>query len=617
MTFNSVMMKPALHLDHVLKKYWGYTAYRPLQKEAMDCVLAGRDSIVVLPTGGGKSLCFQVPAVALPGLAVVVSPLISLMKDQVDSLQQCGVAAARIDSSQTSAERYSVYRWMREDKLKILYLSPERLFLDNFVELLKSRTVSLIAVDEAHCISQWGHDFRPEYRKLGSLKKTFPGIAMHAYTATATERVRQDIAKQLCLEDPEVLVGSFDRPNLLYRVERRTNLLRQVRGVLERRRGESGIIYCIRRLDVDDLCDKLGREGYRVLPYHAGMPDEERKNNQDAFIQDKVDTIVATIAFGMGIDKSNVRYVIHSGMPKSLENYQQESGRAGRDGLEAECCLFYDEDDYEIWQLILKETSSAAQKSALQKLEDMYGFCRSSVCRHRALVQYFGQDLEPTNCLACDVCLGRMESVKDSLVTAQKILSCVKRLKEGFGASYTTLVLRGERTPQILTHGHHELSTFSLLAHESQQTILQWIDQLAGQGYLVREGEYQRLKVTPTGTQILLGKINPRLYKAAPVSAPKSRKERGVAKPVDEALFEELRRLRRDIAESQNIPAYTIFNDASLRDMASRRPVNKKEFRECAGVGQVKNKKYGRHFTRFIRDYLDKIHGPHTHSPVG
>jgi len=312
----------------------------------MECISRGTDSIVVLPTGGGKSLCFQAPAVTMPGLAVVVSPLISLMKDQVDALTECGVSARRIDSSMSVNERDSAIARINEQSLKLLYLSPERLLSDGFVDFLKKTELSFIAIDEAHCVSMWGHDFRPEYRQLGSLRQIFPDVTIAAYTATATEQVRNDIAQQLQLKNPQMLIGSFDRPNLVYKVRPRKTILKQVCEVLDRHKGESGIIYCIRRKDVDSMCAQLTAKGYSVVPYHAGMTDVDRKKNQEQFINENVDTIVATIAFGMGIDKSNVRYVIHTGMPKSLEHYQQENGRAGRDGLEAECCLFYSGGDY-------------------------------------------------------------------------------------------------------------------------------------------------------------------------------------------------------------------------------------------------------------------------------
>ncbi|MCK4305220.1 MAG: ATP-dependent DNA helicase RecQ, partial [Candidatus Eisenbacteria sp.] len=353
-----------------MKAYWGYGAFLPLQREAMASILRKRDSLVVLPTGGGKSLCFQVPALAMPGMAVVVSPLISLMKDQVDALVQCGVAAACLNSSLPPEERRAIMSTARAGRLKILYVAPERLVQDAFIGFLRNTDLSFVAVDEAHCISMWGHDFRPEYRELRILKEVFPGKAVHCYTATATEHVRTDIVRQLGLDSPEVLVGSFDRPNLIYRVARRhagRSKIQQLREVIDRHRGESGIIYCITRKDVELLSGQLSQLGYRSLPYHAGMEAVERKNSQEAFIREESDIIVATVAFGMGIDKSNVRYVIHAGMPKSLEHYQQESGRAGRDGLEAECCLFYSLQDYTIWQRILGKPTEGATATASAK----------------------------------------------------------------------------------------------------------------------------------------------------------------------------------------------------------------------------------------------------------
>ena len=587
-------MTTLLDVKAALKQYWGYDEFLPLQERAIECVLHGRDSIVVLPTGGGKSICFQAPAVSLPGMAIVVSPLISLMKDQIDSLTECGVPAARIDSSQPTRERDEVIQRVINRELKLLYIAPERFAADGFINFLRRVDISLIAIDEAHCVSMWGHDFRPEYRRLGRLKEAFPGVAVHAYTATATGQVRSDIALQLHLKDPEMLIGSFDRPNLVYRVKRRTNAFQQVRDVLARHRNESVIVYCIRRADVDDLCAKLIRKGYRAVPYHAGMSAGDRKAAQDAFISEEVEIIVATVAFGMGIDKSNVRAVIHTGMPKSLEHYQQESGRAGRDGLEAECSLFWSGGDYGIWKSIMANTESdQARNIALSKLNGMYDYCTGLTCRHRALVNYFGQDLEATSCGACDVCLGEIATMDGALETAQKILSCVVRLHERFGADYTASVLSGSRDKRIIERNHDSLSTYGLLSDLSKNITRDWIEQLIGQGHLQKTGDYNVLHVTESGWRVLHGEEVPSLLKPADKHVRTSRVAADSWEGVDHDLFEALRGLRRDLAMERSVPAYVVFSDAALRDMARMRPSTLDSFLRVSGVGSAKAEQYG------------------------
>ena len=594
-------------LRQVIRQYWGFDGLLPLQAEAMSCVIDGRDSVVVLPTGGGKSLCFQAPALCLEGIAIVISPLISLMKDQVDALRNCGVAAAFANSTLSQAERLQVADDVRAGRLRLLYLAPERLLMQNTLEFLKTARVSLIAIDEAHCISSWGHDFRPEYRGLGVLKEAFPDVGIHAYTATASEKVRQDIAEQLHLTEPDILVGSFDRPNLVYKVQRRHDRLKQVRDVLDRHPGESGIVYCISRKQVDQMAAALTKSGYRVLPYHAGLTDEDRHRNQEAFVEEKVDTIVATVAFGMGIDKSNVRYVVHAGMPKSLEHYQQESGRAGRDGLEAECCLFYSGQDYRIWKKIIEDSELEAREGALCSLAAMMTFCTSVTCRHRAIVEYFGQQLETTSCNACDVCLGQLDLVEDSLIVGQKILSCVVRLRENFGGDYTAKVLSGSQDQRILQRGHDQLSTWSLLKDENLRTIRDWIEQLVSQHFLEKVGEYNVLQVTSEGRRLLSGDVTPRLLRPAKAAkAARAAKPKAAAESwdgVDRGLFDELRRLRTEKAIDQGIPAYIVFGDAALRDMARRRPSTLESFRQVHGVGDKKMTDYGQEFVERIVDY--------------
>lgn len=590
-------------IQKVLARHWGYDDFLPSQKEAMECISRGRDSIVVLPTGGGKSLCFQAPAVVMKGLTVVVSPLISLMKDQVDALSECGVPAARIDSSLSAHEQQAVFEAIGDNKLKLLYLSPERLISGGFVELLKKTELSSIAIDEAHCVSMWGHDFRPEYRKLRVLKEIFPNVPIGAYTATATEQVRHDIADQLGLDNPEMLVGSFDRPNLVYKIQRRADKVKQVCEVLDRHKGESGIIYCIRRDDVDTMFAHLSTRGYSVLPYHAGMEDEDRKRNQDLFINEKVDTIVATIAFGMGIDKSNVRYVIHTGMPKSLEHYQQETGRAGRDGLEAECCMFYSGGDYGTWKNLMRDMQREAYDIAMKKLNHMYRYCTGGACRHNAILRYFGQSLGKDNCAACDVCLGELDCISNALVTAQKILSCVVRLDQRFGGGYTALVLTGSQDQRILENKHDSLTTYGLLSDYSRRTVHDWIEQLEGQGYLLKVGDYNVLNVTEKGRRVLKGDETPRLLKPAEKPAKVSRVVEDSWEGVDKGLFEALRKLRSSIARKKGVPAYIVFGDAALRDMARVRPSDHARLLEVKGVGEKKSQQYGDAVLTTIEDY--------------
>ncbi len=387
-----------------LREYWGYDTFRPLQREAMQSILDRRDSVVVLPTGGGKSLCFQAPALSTEGLVVVVSPLISLMKDQVDALRECGIEAACLNSSLSQEDQQDVLREARTGGLKLLYVAPERLLTARFMAFMRSVRLAYFVIDEAHCISMWGHDFRREYRLMCRLKDEFPNVPIHAYTATATEHVRDDIVRELALNDAEMLVGSFDRPNLRYHFQRRRSLEDQLPEVLAGHHGESGVIYCIRRKDVEALCAYLCDEGHNALPYHAGLNEYTRHKHQERFIQEEADIIVATVAFGMGIDKSNVRYVIHASLPKSIEHYQQESGRAGRDGLAAECYLFHHEEDYGLWRYILDQQDTAAREVGVEKLDAMYRFATGNACRHRAILTYFGEEYDKPSCEACDVC---------------------------------------------------------------------------------------------------------------------------------------------------------------------------------------------------------------------
>ena len=567
----------------------------------------------MLPTGGGKSLCYQAPAAHLRRLAVVVSPLIALMKDQVDGLRQAGVAAAYLNSSQTARERADVFAGLDGRRLHLLYVAPERLVMEGFAERLARANPAFFAVDEAHCISQWGHDFRPEYRQLRMLRATFPDLAVHAYTATATPQVRGDIIAELHLKEPVVLVGSFDRPNLVYRVRPRADRLSQVLAAIARHRDQAGIIYCIRRSEVDELAAALTRRGLRALPYHAGLADDVRRAHQDAFVNERADIVVATVAFGMGIDRSNVRYVVHAGMPKSLEHYQQEAGRAGRDGLEAECLLLHSGADYGLWKSVLGDPPPPG---ALRKLGEMYAFCQDALCRHKALVTYFGQPYEIGNCGACDVCLAETVHGADTAGVTNKILTGAAELRGRFGATHVADVLCGAATSRIGQLGHDRLTSYGSLRGDKKSQVRAWIDQLMAQGLLVRsDDEYPTLSVTASGHAVLRGEsvaapltTAGRVVAGTGVEAATGKRSAPAALAMelsdvpDAVLFEALRALRRRVAEERGVPPYLIFSDASLRDMARLRPATLDEFRQVKGVGDWKLETFGHRFLAAVRD---------------
>ena len=568
----------------------------------MDAVIAGRDSLLVLPTGGGKSICFQAPALMSDGLAVVVSPLISLMKDQVDTLNGNGVPAACYNSSMPAEQKSEVARGIRDGKYRLLYVAPERLVGDGgdgFQNLLSSRPISFVAIDEAHCISQWGHDFRPEYRQMARLRERWPSISLHAYTATATARVRRDIVAQLGLRDATELVGSFDRPNLIYRVLARASLKTQILDVLERHRGQAGIIYCSSRKEVDSLAQWLQDTGWRARPYHAGMPDDERHRNQDAFLNEEIDLVVATVAFGMGIDRSDVRFVIHAGAPQSLEHYQQESGRAGRDGLEAECVLIASGADFLKWRMMLEKNGelSDARRSLLR---DMERYAASVGCRHKRLVSYFGETFTKDDCGACDYCLGELEAVGDTVTVARKILSCVARVGQRFGAAHVTNVLRGSDSEQVRSRGHHELSVFGLMKDATIDELRGYIDQLLAHGLLQQAGdEYPILQITAEGLALLKDAGAAPELSLARLKRPDRRSQKRARVEtegwdgVDRDLFEELRVLRMEIARRRRVPPYVIFHDTTLREIARSKPKTKEELRHVYGVGDRKAEDLG------------------------
>ncbi|HYS24123.1 MAG TPA: DNA helicase RecQ [Vicinamibacterales bacterium] len=608
-------------LQDVLSRYWGYNAFRPLQREAMEAILEGRDSVTVLPTGGGKSLCFQAPALLMDGLAVVVSPLISLMKDQVDTLTGNGVPAALFNSSLSSGDKAAVASGLRAGRYRLLYVSPERLVgegSETFVGLLSTCRPRFVAVDEAHCISQWGHDFRPEYRQLGRLRQLLPGVSLHAFTATATTRVRRDISTELALRDPLELVGSFDRPNLLYRALPRGTLKRQLLEVLDRRRGEAGIIYCTSRREVDALAAWLTGTGVPALPYHAGLSDAERSINQDAFLSERVNVIVATVAFGMGIDRSDVRFVVHAGAPRSLEHYQQESGRAGRDGLEAECTLIYSSADFMKWRLML-ERNGELTDAAVGLLRQMERYASNVGCRHKHLAEYFGDRYSQRRCGACDVCLDELEAAPEPVVLARKILSCVVRVGQRFGATHVASVLRGHASEPVRARRHDALSTFGLLPEASVAEVRGYIDQLVGLDLLRSSGEeYPVLVVTSKGVELLKNAESCPDLRLARQRRPRkgeprtrSRAEAASWEGVDGALFERLRAVRLDVARSRGVPPYVIFHDVTLREMARLRPTTIDALLTVRGVGARKADDLGDIFLAAIRaHHAADLQGP-------
>jgi len=604
---------PASRSEAVLKtvrQYWGYDSLRPLQAEAIDAGLDRRDSLVVMPTGGGKSLCYQTPPVLANRTDIVVSPLISLMKDQVDSLTSCGYPAAALHGGLSDDERREISSAAIAGRYRVLFVAPERLLTPWFLALVERLNVQAFAIDEAHCISQWGHDFRPEYRRLASLKDRFPNASIHAYTATATPRVRQDIIEQLGLQNPTVLVGRFDRPNLIYRVVPRTNLERQVLETIQAHTNEAVIVYCVSRADTERLAGALRERGVKAAAYHAGLDPLKRTATQEAFAKERIDVVVATVAFGMGIDRSNVRCVIHAAMPKSIEHYQQETGRAGRDGLEAECVLFYAPADYRRWETILtksaEETSQTPEilQAQMGLLQEMQRFCGSSVCRHRTLSSYFGQEYEGNECGACDVCLDERAGLHDGTAVGHLALSCVQGLGIAFGVSHVVDVLHGAKVEKIERFGHKTLSEYGSLKHLGKPVLRDVLFQLVDQGCLARtEGDRPVLRLTALGEDVL--RLRQEVSLKQPLSTPAA--PTPIAEDlwagVDRGLFEHLRGLRRSIADERGVPAFVVFGDATLRDLARLRPATNEALRRVRGVGEQKLADLGARFLDAIVEY--------------
>ncbi|HLA85696.1 MAG TPA: RecQ family ATP-dependent DNA helicase [Thermoguttaceae bacterium] len=610
-------------VPEVVRRYWGFDRLRPLQGAAIAAALAGRDSLVVLPTGGGKSLCYQVPPLVSGGTDVVVSPLISLMKDQVDGLAGVGYPAAALHSNVSDAHRRDIERELAEGRHRLLFVAPERLFQPGFLAWLDRLDVRRFVVDEAHCISHWGHDFRPEYRQLAVLRQRYPRASLHAFTATATAQVRDDVVAQLGLRDAVVLVGRFDRPNLIYRVLPRVDGQAQTLEVLRRHKDEAAIVYCLSRKDTESMAVSLRGAGLRAAHYHAGMERGSRHKTQEAFAQERLDVVVATVAFGMGIDRSNVRCVLHACLPQSIEHYQQETGRAGRDGLEAECVLLYSAADVLRWESLIRHSAEQAREKAalagnsdpaedaeravqsrLAHLRQMQRFASVTECRHKLLSEHFGQTYEPTNCGACDTCLGEVEGVEEGTVVAQKILSCIARVEQRFGVGHVADVLLGADTEMIRRCRHERLSTYGLLKDHGKKEIQSWIYQLVDQGVVDRtNSDRPLLRLNDRSWAVMRGQAPVRLFRPKKTAGRRTRREERSWEGVDRGLFDHLRQWRRAKATERGVPAYVILHDTVLRSIAEFRPTSIDMLREVWGMGEKKVVDFGEELIALVREH--------------
>ncbi len=590
----------------ILRRYFGYSEFRQLQQDIILDVLKGNDVLVLMPTGGGKSLCYQYPSLLLKGLTIVVSPLISLMKNQVDSLRSNGIAAEYINSSLNYEEIVKIKSALLQNSVRLLYIAPERLTIPSFLSFLKGLKISLFAIDEAHCISEWGHDFRPEYRQLKIIGTSFPDVPIIALTATATTKVREDIINQLELKDCKKYIASFNRENLVYYVKPKQEAFRQIIEFLKNRPGESGIIYCYSRKNVESLAEELKHAGFRALPYHAGLSASVRSTNQEKFIKDDVEILVATIAFGMGIDKPNIRFVIHHDLPKNLEAYYQETGRAGRDGLRSDCVLFYSYGDRQkIEYFINQMTNEKERQIARDKLKDIIDFCETTLCRRKLLLGYFGENFKAEKCGGCDNCLMPKDEI-EATGEILTILSCIEELGEKFGINYCIDVLTGGKSSRILHNGHASLRSYGSGKNLPKKTWQGFIRELLRRGYLALEGEYPVLKLCQKSRNMLSGSgaANEKIFLIKPQVVEKP----AIIEhdPEDQRLFEALRALRKTLADAENYPPYMIFNDASLKQMAARRPCTPEDFRKITGVGDKKLERYGAIFISEIRRFCEK-----------
>ena len=590
----------------ILKNIFGYGTYRPLQREVIENVLARRDTLAVMPTGGGKSLCYQIPALLLDGLTVVVSPLIALMKDQVEQLRAFGVPSLFLNSSLSPQEYRENMDYVKRGEVKLLYVAPETLLTPRILALLAEVKVDLLTIDEAHCISEWGHDFRPEYRQIVEVRKRFPEAVCLALTATATSRVRQDIRSTLKFATTNEFVASFNRENLYIEVLRKQDPYRQTLQMLERYKDQSGIIYCFSRKQVDELAGYLASKGYSVRPYHAGLEDSERRRNQEAFIRDDAQIIVATIAFGMGINKPNVRFVIHFDLPKSIEGYYQEIGRAGRDGLPAHCLLLYSYSDAAKLNYFIDQKTGAEKRVATQHLDAIVRYAEDeTTCRRKPLLNYFGEAVSADNCSNCDNCTSAPTPLIDITIVAQKFLSCVKRADEKFGAGHIVDILLGSKNEKVLRWEHNRLSTYGIGTELTKKQWMHIARQLLNRGYLKQEGEYHTLSLTTRA----LDALRKRETIMGILQEPEERVKKAGKKSdleYNHALFALLRQKRKEMADEAGVPPYVIFSDRTLIEMAAYYPQSVTSLLNISGVGQVKLRQYGDAFLEVIRSYCEK-----------
>ena len=589
-----------------LKQYFGFATFRPLQEQIIQDALAGKDVFALLPTGGGKSLCFQLPAICRPGLTIVVSPLIALMKDQVDGLTAAGISATFLNSTLTPGEAAERFRGLGRNQYRLLYVAPERLMLPGFLSDLRAWKLDLLAIDEAHCISEWGHDFRPEYRQLSTLRQLLPQVPIMALTATATERVRKDIISQLQLREPACYVASFNRPNLTYRVAAKSSAYTQLLELLQARPRESGIVYCQARKSAESLAARLNEDGISAKPYHAGLEGTERARNQELFIRDEVRVICATIAFGMGINKPNVRFVVHYDLPKSIEGYYQETGRAGRDGLPSECLLLFSAGDVVKQLRFLDEKPPQERVWAREQLDQMVHYAESAHCRRRELLRYFSEEYEEDNCQGCDNCLSPRETY-DGTLAAHKFLSCLYRVRQqsgfDFGINQIVEVLTGADTESVRKWGHTAVSTYGIGREHSRPEWKAIARQLVRLGFVQQAADkFNVLSLTPEGLGVIKQRKPVTLVR--PVSAPEPKTPRIGDIACDEALFERLRQLRKRLADEQGVPPYIVFSDVSLRQMAREYPADEAQFSRISGVGEKKLAAFGSAFLAEIAAHL-------------